>query len=132
MSDLPTFEDSTVQEIYRLLCDTGPCPDGGHWEGYVARHIAKLTASRQAEAEAAYQAESDLGDALADQVQILLDQRDALQVRADHFAREVGRLQQANAILRTERSGAVWVCPECDIAGCQHYRAALNPKGETP
>ena len=52
MSDLPPFEDNTVQEIYRLLCDTCPCPDGGHWEGYVARHIAKLTASRFAEVKA--------------------------------------------------------------------------------
>ena len=45
---------------------------------------------------------------------------------------KVERLQQASAILRAERSGAVWVCPECDIAGCKHYRAALNPEGETP
>ena len=59
MSDLPPFEDSSVQEIYRLLCDTGPCPDGGHWEGYVARHIAKLTASRLAEVEAEYRAEGE-------------------------------------------------------------------------
>ncbi|MFV1627979.1 hypothetical protein VWY34_15525 [Phaeobacter sp. JH20_02] len=38
---------------------------------------------------------------------------------------EVERLREANAILRAKVSGAIYVCPECDIAGCKHVRAAL-------
>ena len=66
------------------------------------------------------------------QVSKLEDELEEVEAERDRLAREVERLQQTNAILRAERSGAVWICPECDIAGCKHYRAALNPEGETP
>ncbi|MGB1215057.1 MAG: hypothetical protein ACPG4X_16945 [Pikeienuella sp.] len=39
---------------------------------------------------------------------------------------EIERLNRDNTILRANKSGSVYVCPECDIAGCKHVRAALE------
>ena len=40
----------------------------------------------------------------------------------------IAELEEHISILRAQRSGAVYVCPECDIAGCRHARAALQPE----
>ena len=41
----------------------------------------------------------------------------------------IAELERDNAILRAKVTGAVYVYPECDIAECKHYRAALEDKG---
>ncbi|MDC0657092.1 hypothetical protein N6L27_03685 [Leisingera sp. SS27] len=48
---------------------------------------------------------------------------------ADHIEAQVARIERLeteNAILRAKATGAVYVCPECDIEGCKHVRAALQ------
>ena len=92
--------------------------------------LRKEAADRIAEVEAAYQAESDLGDALADQVQILLTERDRL-------AREVERMKKyLDTLPGDEGCGTAELDAICAIA---HGRddhplvvAAINPEGETP
>lgn len=44
MSELPSFEDSRVQEVYKILVDDESVPNAEeHWEGWAARRIvAKL------------------------------------------------------------------------------------------
>lgn len=56
------------------------------------------------------------------------DKAEALTADNDRLKARVAELERDNAILRAEQSGAVYVCPECDIAGCKHVRAALKNK----
>jgi hypothetical protein len=38
--DVAEWNDSRVQMVYHILCDTeNPAPDGEHWEGWLARRI---------------------------------------------------------------------------------------------
>lgn len=51
-------------------------------------------------------------------------------VRAELEAAQarIAELERENAIIRAAKSGITYVCPECDIAGCKHARAALEGK----
>lgn len=55
---LPDFEDSDVQIVYGILCDTNLAPPAGdHWEGFSARHIvAQLRVASEAEKDRMRQA----------------------------------------------------------------------------
>ena len=57
---------------------------------------------------------------VAKTLRALLDERDAA----------VARAEAAEAKLT--HTGATYVCPICDIAGCEHTRAALKERGRGP
>jgi len=47
-------------------------------------------------------------------------------VREDLYEAAMAENARLREIMAAQRSGAVWVCPDCDIVFCKHYRAALQ------
>jgi Lar family restriction alleviation protein len=52
-----TFDDPRVQGVYELLCEPANPPAGEHWEGFIARKIVDLLATRDAAPSDAQDAE---------------------------------------------------------------------------